>query len=68
MVYCRTSTKNLWAIVSKNGCVAALGCGNCNEIGIIPCRREWRDGTSSDVVGYFDDSTDKTCKRKGETI
>jgi hypothetical protein len=36
MVYCRASTTHLQAIDSTEGCVAARGTGNCNEIGIIP--------------------------------
>jgi hypothetical protein len=67
MVYCRYYTTHSQAVDSTEGCVATRGIGNCNEIGIITYKRQWRNGIGLDAVGFFNDSTRKTYKRKGET-
>jgi hypothetical protein len=65
MDYWMTSNTHSQAVDSTKGCVTARGFGNCNEIGIIPCRRWWMDGTSLDTVVCFDDWFGITHEREG---
>jgi hypothetical protein len=63
-----TSTTHSHAIDSTEGCITTQGSRNCNEIGIIPYRRQWRDATFLYTVGCIKNSIGITYKKEGEMI